>query len=165
MKSLSNDLFTSGPDGAGSGAAPHETVQSDDLSAQRHIGYPNRMRVLFVIHELALNGAVTSLLHQTRHMVAKGDHVTIGIPRLSGPAEALLPLFLEAGAKLVRTMPWEQHDITVGCTVFAASGLNAWRRPHPTALWVHEGRAGVEMVTKSPDARHVGSQREQTDFP
>lgn len=113
------------------------------------------MRVLFVIHELALNGAVTALLQQTRHMKARGDTVTIATPELNGPAAVLLPQFLEAGADVIRTLPWNMHDITVGCTVFCATVLHGCIGRTPTAWWIHEGHAGVSMMMARPPARQA----------
>jgi hypothetical protein len=59
------------------------------------------MRVLFIIHELALNGAVTALLAQTRALIGAGEQVSVLIPPLHGPAAALQEMFLAAGARLV----------------------------------------------------------------
>jgi glycosyltransferase involved in cell wall biosynthesis len=114
-----------------------------------------RMRVLFIIHELALNGAVTALLRQARHMIARGDQVTVATPELEGPAAALLPQFQEAGIDVVRTVPWAQHDITVGCTVFCGAVLHGCIGKTPTAWWIHEGRVGVTMLMSRPAARNV----------
>lgn len=123
------------------------------------------MRVLFLIHELALNGAVIALLHHARRMVAKGDMVTIATPQLSGAKAVLMPQFIESGARMVRTVPWREHDITVGCTVYAADVMRNYVGQTPTALWVHEGRSGVTSVMASNDARRVFQTVNKLIFP
>ncbi|MDQ2762025.1 MAG: glycosyltransferase family 4 protein [Pseudomonadota bacterium] len=118
------------------------------------------MRALFIIHELALNGAVTSLLAQARRMIAQGQHVTLLTPRLEGASAALLPSFLEAGAKVVNAANWAEYDVAVGCTVFAADALHDLIGRLPLVWWIHEGRAGVRYFMSNPKTftvlGHVG---------
>ncbi len=110
------------------------------------------MRVVFSIHELALNGAVTALLQQVRHMRARGDSVTIATPPLTGAAAALEAPFRETGAEIVNTLSVDQHDVAVGCTVFAAEVLEQLAGRMPTVWWIHEGRAGLHAVIGRPPA-------------
>lgn len=104
------------------------------------------MRVLFVIHELALNGAVTALLAQVRALTAAGARVSVLTPTLSGDAAALSAEFAAAGARLITSADTADHDIAVGCTVFAADALAAVAGRLPFVWWIHEGMAGVRHV-------------------
>ncbi len=114
--------------------------------------YDRVVRTFFIIHELALNGAVTALLQQVRRMRARGDHVTVATPALQGPAAALLPHFEAAGAHMTRRFDWSGHDIVVGCTVFTAVVLQGCVGQVPTAWWIHEGRAGVAEIAGRPES-------------
>jgi len=60
-----------------------------------------------------------------------------------GAAAALEVSFRETGAEIVNTLGVGQHDVAVGCTVFAAEVLEQLAGRMPTAWWIHEGRAGV----------------------
>jgi len=108
------------------------------------------MRVLFYIHELALNGAVTALLQQVRHMRAHGDAVTIMTPPLEGAAAALEGAFRNLGVVLVDRAVLADHDVVVGCTVFCAEILDQAVGQSPTVWWIHEGRAGVNTLLARP---------------
>lgn len=110
------------------------------------------MRALFVIHELALNGAVTALLQLTRQMRAGGDSVTILTPKLAGPARALEEPFREAGAEIVTSVSRDRYDVAVGCTVFSAGMLGRLVGRMPTVWWIHEGQVGVRAVLTNPAA-------------
>ena len=57
-----------------------------------------RMKVVFIIHELGLNGAVSVLLQQVRRMRARGDSVGILLPQSGESSTALRGAFLETGA-------------------------------------------------------------------
>jgi glycosyltransferase involved in cell wall biosynthesis len=109
------------------------------------------VRVVFCIHELALNGAVTSLLQQVRRLRARGDHVAVMVPPLSGAAAALEQEFRATGAELVSQVPLAEFDVAVGCTVFAAKVLEQMAGRIPTVWWIHEGRAGVNIISNSPE--------------
>ena len=113
------------------------------------------MRVLFVIHELALNGAVTALLAQIRALVAEGARVTVLTPPLDGEAAALRAEFAAAGATLVAATTAADHDIAVGCTVFAADALGALAGALPFVWWIHEGMAGVRHVLAHKDGMRL----------
>jgi glycosyltransferase involved in cell wall biosynthesis len=113
------------------------------------------VRALFVIHELALNGAVTALLQQVRRMRARGDHVTVATPQLEGPVAALLPQFRETGAEITRVLDLKGHDIVVGCTIFVGGVLQSCVGRLPTAWWIHEGRVGVEILLGRPQGRQL----------
>jgi len=104
------------------------------------------MRVLFIIHELALNGAATSLLAQTRALIDGGEQVSVLIPPLAGPAAALRETFLAAGARLVSKTEVHEHDVAVGCTVFAADTLAQLAGDLPLVWWIHEGVTGAQYV-------------------
>ena len=110
------------------------------------------MRAFFVIHELALNGAATALLHQVRRMCARGDRVTVATPALNGPAAALAADFTAAGAELTHVFDWTGHDIVIGCTVFTATVMRGCVGHVPTAWWIHEGRAGVSELAGKTQA-------------
>lgn len=111
------------------------------------------MRVLFVIHEFARNGAVIALLQQVRHMRARGDAVTILTPPLNGPAAALEQAFRRTEVTITTEITTiGDFDAAVGCTVSAAESMAQLAGVLPTVWWIHEGRAGVNMVTKHPKA-------------
>jgi glycosyltransferase involved in cell wall biosynthesis len=113
------------------------------------------MRILFYIHELAFNGAVIALLQQARHMRARGDAVTIQTPPLGGTATALAAAFRDLGVEIVERSVLEQHDVVVGCTVFAAENLARVIGQKPTVWWIHEGRAGVNSLLARPSSLNV----------
>ncbi len=123
------------------------------------------MRAFFIIHELALNGAVTALLQQVRRLRARGDRVTVATPDLAGPASALLPQFLAAGAEIVRSIDWTGHDVVVGCTVFAAPLMRDCAGRVPTAWWIHEAQAGVLSLAGKPEALRTLSRVNKLIFP
>ena len=104
------------------------------------------MRVLFVIHELALNGAVTALLTEVRALTAAGAQVTLLVPELAGDAAALVPDFAAAGAAIRTRTAAADHDVAVGCTVFAVDALASLAGHLPLVWWIHEGMAGVRHV-------------------
>ena len=110
------------------------------------------MRVLFVIHELSLNGAVTTLVSQVRHLAAAGARVTVVTPKLEGAAAALQPAVCAAGAALVTETTTDEHDVAVGCTVFAAEALAGMVGRLPLVWRIHEGWAGVQHVLANPKA-------------
>jgi len=110
------------------------------------------MRVLFTIHELALNGAVTALLAQTRALIAAGEQVSVLTPPLIGPAAALRKTFLVAGAQLVSKTEAREHDVVVGCTILAADALARFAGHLPLVWWIHEGVVGVQYALTHPGA-------------
>lgn len=123
------------------------------------------MRVVFSIHELALNGAVTALLQQARRMRARGDRVTIVAPALAGPAAALEPAFRAIGAEVVTNAALADYDVAVGCTVFAAQTMEKLVGQIPTVWWIHEGRAGVSNLISRPLAVQTLSRVNKLIFP
>jgi len=123
------------------------------------------MRVLFFIHELALNGAVTALLEQVRHMRARGDAVAILTPPLTGAAMALETAFRDLGVDIVDRSGLENHDVVVGCTVFAAEILERVVGQKPTVWWIHEGRAGVNSLLSRPSTLNTLSRVTKLVFP
>lgn len=123
------------------------------------------MRALFIIHELALNGAVVALLEQARRMVANGHRVTVLTPPLEGGNAALLHRFHEAGVQVVNTAVAADHDIAVGCTVFAADALHDLLEHLPIVWWVHEGRAGAHYILTHPKAARVMERAGKVIFP
>lgn len=123
------------------------------------------MRAFFVIHELALNGAATALLHQVRRMCARGDRVTVATPALNGPAAALAADFTAAGAELTHVFDWTGHDIVIGCTVFTATVMRGCVGRVPTAWWIHEGRAGVSELAGKMQALQTLQQVGKLIFP
>ncbi len=123
------------------------------------------MRVLFVIHELALNGAVIALLQQVRLLHERGHAVAVLCPALDGPAAALLPRFEAVGAHIRATMTPAEHDVAVGCTVFAADTLHALMGHLPLVWWIHEGMAGVRHVLAQPKAAAVLGAADKLIFP
>jgi glycosyltransferase involved in cell wall biosynthesis len=110
------------------------------------------VRALFIIHELALNGAATALLRQVRRMRAAGDAVTVLTPRLTGAAAALEEAFRRTGAEVVSSAALARFDIAVGCTIFAADQLQPAVGRMPTVWWIHEGRAGAAYLLGRPAA-------------
>jgi len=120
------------------------------LARPRH-GYDRPVRALFCIPELALNGAVTSLLEQVRHMRAQSDSITVLTPQLIGPARALMTAFQETGAEVVHTANSGQHDVAVGCTVYSARYLQLLVERMPTVWWIHEGRLGLNTMLGRPE--------------
>ena len=110
------------------------------------------MRVLFVIHELSLNGAVTTLVSQVRHLVRAGAIVTVVTPKLEGAASALREDILAAGATLVTETTTDEHDVAVGCTIFAAEALAGMVGRLPLVWRIHEGRAGAQHVLTNQKA-------------
>jgi glycosyltransferase involved in cell wall biosynthesis len=127
--------------------------------------YGRRMRVLFYIHELALNGAVTALLQQVRHMRARGDAVTIMTPPLAGAAKALEGAFRALGVVFVDRAGLADHDVFVGCTVFCAEILDQIAGQRPTVWWIHEGRAGVNTVLGRPSTLQTLNRVTKLIFP
>ena len=123
------------------------------------------MRVLFVIHELALNGAVTALLAEVRALAAAGEQVTVLAPAVTGSAAALREEFLAAGAAVVARAAAAEHDVAVGCTVFAAEALGKLAGHLPLVWWIHEGQVGVEHVIARPMMRQVLGQVDRLVFP
>ncbi|MDE2005394.1 MAG: glycosyltransferase family 4 protein [Rhodospirillales bacterium] len=123
------------------------------------------MRVLFVIHELALNGAVTALLSQTRALLARGDEVTLLVPELAGDAAALAEDFRAAGARLATRVTAAEFDVAVGCTVFAADALAALAGHLPFVWWIHEGLAGVRHVLAHPSGLGLIGRAARLVFP
>ncbi|MEO9191040.1 MAG: hypothetical protein ABI224_13740, partial [Acetobacteraceae bacterium] len=110
------------------------------------------MRVLFIIHELAFNGAVVALYEQARRLLADGHAVRVLTPRLEGSAAALLGRFEAAGIAVGHSVAWAEHDVAVGCTVFTADALFDLIGRVPVVWWIHEGLAGVRMVLAQPKA-------------
>jgi glycosyltransferase involved in cell wall biosynthesis len=123
------------------------------------------MRVLFSIHELALNGAVTALLQLVRYLRARGDSVTILAPPLTGSTAALEAAFRNTGAEIVASLVLGQHDVAVGCTVFAAGVLEQLVGRMPTVWWIHEGRAGVNTLTGRPGSTQTLTRVGKVIFP
>ena len=124
------------------------------------------MRVLFVIHELALNGAVTALLRQVRYLRARGDSVTVAVPPLSGPSAALAGAFQAAGAVLTgNRIRASEYDVAVGCTVCVDDTMAVLVNRLPTVWWVHEGRGGLGLVMSSMTAQATMSQVTKLVFP
>lgn len=123
------------------------------------------LRVLFSIHELALNGAVIALLHLVRQMRAGGDSITILTPPLTGAATALEAAFRAAGAEIVTNISLGQYDVAVGCTVFAAHVLEQLAGRMPTVWWIHEGRAGVNILVGHPPAMQMLARVNKLIFP
>ncbi len=142
---------------------PHRSVIALPIRQAR--SYGRTMRVLFYIHELALNGAVTALLQQVRHMRARGDAVTILTPRLTGTTAALEAAFLATGAEIVSQSGLDQHDVTIGCTVFSADMLGQVVGRMPTVWWIHEGRAGVNALLGRPSSIQTLSRVGKVIFP
>lgn len=123
------------------------------------------MRVLFVIHELALNGAVTALLAQVRALAAAGNQVTVLAPAVTGRAAALREDFLAAGAAVVARTTAAEHDVAVGCTVFAAEALATLVGHLPLVWWIHEGEGGVEYLVARPAMRQLLGRVDRLVFP
>ena len=123
------------------------------------------MRVLFVIHELSLNGAVTTLVSQVRHLVAAGARVTVVTPELEGAAAALRADILAAGAHLVTETTTDEHDVAVGCTIFAADALAGMVGRLPLVWRIHEGLAGARYVLADPKALALLSAVDKLVFP
>ena len=123
------------------------------------------MRVLFVIHELALNGAVTALLAQAGALAAQGARVSVLTPTLTGEAAALREAFTEAGVTLITSADTADHDIAVGCTVFATDALAALAGRLPFVWWIHEGMAGVRHVLGHADGMRLLGAAARLIFP
>ena len=123
------------------------------------------MRVLFVIHELSLNGAVTTLVSQVRHLVAAGALVTVVTPQLEGAAAALRADILAAGATLVTGTTTDEHDVAVGCTIFAVDALAGMVGRLPLVWRIHEGWAGAQHVLANPKAVALLSAVDRLVFP
>lgn len=123
------------------------------------------MRVLFIIHELAFNGAVVALYEQARHLLANGHAVRVLTPRLDGASAALRGRFGDAGIGICESAAWAEHDVVVGCTVFAADALFELLGRVPVVWWLHEGMAGVRMVLAQPKAAQVLARAERLIFP
>jgi glycosyltransferase involved in cell wall biosynthesis len=123
------------------------------------------MRVLFLIHELALNGAVTALLAQVRALTAAGDQVTVLTPAVSGPAAALRAEFLAAGATLGSQAVAAEYDVAVGCTVYSAEALTRLVGHVPLVWWIHEAGAGVQHVLAHPTGIQLLGQVHRVVFP
>ncbi len=135
------------------------------LPSTSGLGLYRFMRALFIIHELALNGAVIALLEQARRMVRRGHIVAVLTPRIEGPSAALLPHFQAAGVQLLSATSWSEHDVAVGCTVFAADALHELAGRLPLAWWIHEGRAGVRHIITDPKAAQVLGHAAKLIFP
>ncbi|MGA9868729.1 MAG: glycosyltransferase family 4 protein [Acetobacteraceae bacterium] len=123
------------------------------------------MRVLFIIHELAPNGAVVALYEQARWLLANGHAVRVLTPPLDGPAAALLARFEAAGIPIGSSAVWAEHDVVVGCTIFAADALFDLIGRLPVVWWIHEGIAGVRAVLAQPKAAHVLARADRLIFP
>ena len=123
------------------------------------------MRVLFLIHELALNGAVVALLSQVRHLVETGARVSVLTPALDGSAAALREEFVSAGAELIGRTSTDEHDVAVGCTVFAAEALAGLVGRIPLVWWIHEGRAGMQHVLAHPKVAALLGAADKVVFP
>lgn len=123
------------------------------------------MRVLFVIHELALNGAVTALLAQVRALRAAGEEVAVLTPALTGPAAALREAFAATGARLVERAAATEYDVAVGCTVFAAEALGRLVGHLPLVWWIHEGMAGVTFTGANPAVQQLLGRVDRLVFP
>ncbi|HUC19752.1 MAG TPA: glycosyltransferase family 4 protein [Acetobacteraceae bacterium] len=123
------------------------------------------MRVLFITHELALNGAVTALLAQTRALIAAGEQVSVLTPPLMGPAAALRKTFLAAGARLISKAEAREHDVAVGCTILAADALARLVGHLPVVWWIHEGAIGVQYMMANPGAYQLLDRVNRLVFP
>ena len=121
--------------------------------------------MLFITHELSLNGAVISLLQQARRMRANGHDVTILTPALSGAAAALEGEFRETGADVVTRVFASQHDVAVACTIFTAGPLEDMVGRLPTVWWIHEGRVGVGHLIRQPPLMRMLGRVDKVIFP
>jgi len=123
------------------------------------------MRVLFIIHELAFNGAVVALYEQARRLLANGHAVRVLTPNLDGRAAAQLGRFEAAGIAVGQGAVWAEHDVVVGCTIFTADALFDLIGRLPVVWWIHEGIAGVRAVLTQPKAAHVLARADRLIFP
>ncbi|MGH7211161.1 MAG: glycosyltransferase, partial [Acetobacteraceae bacterium] len=121
--------------------------------------------MLFIIHELAFNGAVVALYEQARRLLANGHAVRVLTPRLDGPAAAQLNRFEAAGIAVAQSAVWSEHDVVVGCTIFAADALFDLIGRRPVVWWIHEGMAGVRTVLTQPKAAQVLARADRLVFP
>jgi glycosyltransferase involved in cell wall biosynthesis len=120
---------------------------------------------LFIIHELAANGAVVALFEQAQVMRAQGHHVTILTPPIEGARAALLARFRAAGIEVTTGIDRSDHDVAIGCTVFAAGSLHDLLGRMPLVWWIHEGRAGVRHVMTDAKATEAFGRIGKLIFP
>ncbi|MEJ0018934.1 MAG: glycosyltransferase family 4 protein [Acetobacteraceae bacterium] len=134
-----------------------------------HLRLPNggcvrdeRMHVLFSIHELGRNGAATALLAQVRFLAAAGHQITVITPHSRPP---LLEHFEQAGARVTDQTNWRDHDVAVGCTVFAAPVMQKLLGRLPLVWWFHEGLAGLQYLHQTTAADHLLAAVDRLVFP
>jgi glycosyltransferase involved in cell wall biosynthesis len=123
------------------------------------------LRIVFITHEFALNGAVIALLEQARFLRRRGHFITIAAPPLDGRLSALATRFEAEGARITSSFNPSEHDVVVGNTVFAADHLQHMLGQLPVVWWIHEGRAGVRHVLNHPAGLRLLTQAHTLVFP
>jgi len=123
------------------------------------------LRIVFLIHELALNGAVLALFEQARFLSRRGHTITIATPQLNERSGVLTARFEAEGARIVRSLVIAEHDVAVGCTVFAVEYLQHLLGSMPVVWWIHEGRAGIDHVLGHAAGLRLLEQADTLIFP
>ncbi len=109
------------------------------------------MRFLLINHEYTISGASLLLHRLARHLIERGHSCDV-MAILSHDGQ-LRARYAALGIRHLITADFNDYDVVIANTIFAAPIVSAAAEFVATVWWIHEGENGLDDLRKAPAGR------------